>query len=236
MKTSRYELAGLKCVEVAPDSPDANTPLVICMHGRGDQGESYRDVAPVVSQNYRFVFPTAPLTLQGAMFEWFRFNTLNIATNAAAARPLITKLIDELKSRYNVSAKNVALGGFSQGGMMAFEAGLRYPETLGGIFALSTFIVADANFNWANPKDTTYYSRDTGSLVGVLDEFSRHQTPVFVAHGTYDEVISVFAGKSTHDLLQKAGVQTEYYEFNGGHEFSPDELKKLKGFLGRIFV
>ena len=76
MKISRYEAAGLKCIEVAPDDAEGrDLPLVVMMHGRGDWGESYVDIAPAISQkDYRFVFPTAPLPLQGAMFEWFRFD------------------------------------------------------------------------------------------------------------------------------------------------------------------
>jgi phospholipase/carboxylesterase len=233
MKISRYEAAGLKCIEVAPvDAEGRDLPLIICMHGRGDWGESYVDIAPFISRDaYRFVFPTAGLTLGEGMFEWFELDQLNLGPGAAEARVQVTALVNELRERYQTPADRVALGGFSQGGMMTLEVGLRYTEKLAGLFPLSCFLVADSPFNWANPDPRAYYANAKGDLSTVLA--AARPVPIFQAHGIYDPVIPVMAGRATHALLEKAGLAVEYHEFAGMHEISLDELEKLKKFLTR---
>jgi predicted esterase len=54
-----------------------------------------------------------------------------------------------------------------------------------------------------------------------------------VAHGVYDQVIPVKAGRVSHQILKEAGVPVEYFEFSGYHEISLDELKQIKTFLSR---
>ncbi len=235
MKISRYETAGLKCIEVAPDNAEGrDLPLIVCLHGRGDWGESYVDIAPALSETaYRFVFPTGSLALPGAMFEWFRLEAMNLGPGAAKARVQIMALLDELGRRYNTPASRTILGGFSQGGMMTLDAGLRYPQKLAGLFALSCFMVADAPFNWSNPTPNGYYGNDRGDLGSTLATAAMLKTPVFLAHGTYDPVVPLMAGRATRDLLQKAGVAVEYYEFPGAHQISMDELAKIKEFLAK---
>lgn len=238
MKVTRFEAASLRCIEVAPANADGrDLPLVICMHGLGDRGDSYVDLAMALSTtDYRFVLPTAPLSYQGFGYAWFplEFGSANMGPGVAKAGTQVHQLLDELRQRYQTSAARTILGGFSQGGMMTLQVGLRYPEKLGGLLALSTLLVADATFNWLNPPASVnaYYSQDT-KLQAVLAEAARHKTPVFMAHGVYDPVVPVVAGRATRDLLQKAGLFVEYYEFRGAHEITMDELGKIKAFLSR---
>ncbi len=236
MKTSRYEAAGLKCIEVAPDNAEGqDLPLVVCLHGRGDWGESYVDLAPAINDHdYRYVFPTAPLPLPGALFEWFRFEQQNLGAVAAKARVQVTALLNELRQRYNTPASRTILGGFSQGGMMTLEVGLRYPEKLGGLFALSSFLIANATFDWTRPTPQAYYGNDRGDLSTTLAMASTLKIPIFIAHGTFDPVVPLLAGRATRDVLEKAGLPVEYFEFYGAHEINLDELGKLKAFLGRV--
>ncbi|HEX2910762.1 MAG TPA: alpha/beta fold hydrolase [Chloroflexia bacterium] len=237
MKISRYEAAGLKCVEVAPENcEDRNLPLVIIMHGRGDWGESYVGFADMISMdNYRFIFPTAPLPLPGAYFEWFRFDQSNLGGNTAGARPVVTALLDDLRQRYQMPANKIVLGGFSQGGMMTLEVGLRYPEKLAGLVALSSFLVANAPFNWLSPGSTQeYYLNDQGDLEAVVNEAGKRKVPIFIGHGTYDSVVPVLAGRATRDLLKQAGALVEYYEFPGDHEISMEELEEINAFLAKV--
>ncbi len=236
MKVNRFEAAGFKCIEVAPEnSTGRELPLVVVLHGRGDRGDSFIDVPALINPtDYRFVFPTAGLPLPGAYFEWFRFDSLNIGPKATLARVGVTKLLDELRGRFNTTAGRTALAGFSQGGMMTLDVGLRYPQKLAGLVALSSFLVADAPFSWANPGDAqAYYGRDP-KLKSVLATAAAQKVPVFIGHGIYDPVVPVLAGRATRDLLQGAGLPVEYYEFQGGHEFSRDELAKVKAFLSRV--
>lgn len=237
MKITRFEAAGHKCIEVAPDDDAGrDLPLFICLHGRGDWGESYVDLAPAISESdYRFIFPTAPLAVPGAYFEWFRLDASDIAAGAKQARAKVKALVDELLARYETPAERVVLGGFSQGGMMTYEVGLRYPQPLAGLVILSGILLADAPFNFMRPLNpTTYYAQDKGDLKEVLARTAERQTPIFIAHGTYDPVLPVVGGRAANKLLKEAGVPVEYYEFPGQHEISFDELAEIKTFLEKV--
>lgn len=235
MKLSRYDAAGLKCIEVAPDdAASRDLPLVVMMHGRGDWGESYVDIAPAISQrDYRFVFPTGPLPLPGALYEWFRFDQQSIAAGAAKVRVQISAMLDEVRQKYQTPAARTFLSGFSQGGMMTLDTGLRYPEKLAGLLCLSGFLIADAPFNWSMPSPQAYYGNDRGDLQATLTAATALQIPTFLAHGSYDPVVPIQAGRATREVLQKAGLPVEYYEFPGQHEITLDELGEVKDFLKR---
>lgn len=236
MKTNRFEAAGFKCIEVVPDdAAGRDLPMFICLHGRGDWGESYIDLAPAISErDYRFIFPTAALAVTGALFEWFRLDSLDISQGARKARRTVTSLVNELLERFQTPTDRVVLGGFSQGGMMTFEVGLRYPQKLAGLVVLSGILLADAPFNFMNPPNlATYYAQDKGDLKEVLAQF---QTPVFIGHGSYDPVVPVVAGRGAVQVLKQAGVPVEYYEFPGQHEINFEELQKIKAFLERVIL
>jgi phospholipase/carboxylesterase len=236
MKASRFEAAGLKCIEVAPDNTAGrDLPLFICMHGRGDRAESYVNLAPVISETeIRFVLPNAPLPVPGAYYEWFRIDNPNRVQAAQEARAMVTKLITELREKYQTPANRVILGGFSQGGMLAFEVGLRYPEPLAGLTVMSGMLLADVPLSTQPLRFTHYYEQDQGDLKAALAETARRQTPIFIAHGTYDAVLPVAGGRAAHKLLKEAGANVEYHEFSGQHEISLEELEEVKQFLGKI--
>jgi phospholipase/carboxylesterase len=240
MKTNRFEAAGLECIEMIPDNLDGrDLPLVIFLHGNSGKGEKFIDLAPSLSENeYRFIFPTSQLALPGGNFQWFKADHDNpdLARSAYLARPAVKGLLDELLQKFQTPAKRVVLGGFSQGGIMTFEVGLRYPEKLAGLISLSGFLLADKPFNYLkNPPDLdTYYSLDEGDLKDVLANNVRRQTPVFIGHGLLDQAVPVITSQKAAQLFQRANVPLEYYEFPGQHEITIDELQKVKAFLQRV--
>jgi predicted esterase len=190
MKIERFEAAGLKCIEVVPEQVTGDLPLIIGLHGRGDWGESYVDIGPMISEtDYRYIFPTGPLPLEGALYEWFRLESYEIAREAAQARQLIFKLLNELSTKYNSPAPRTFLFGFSQGGMMTLEAGLRYRDSQGkplaGLASLSGLLIADAPFNQnVMLSPASYYGADRGDLKKTLEEAAAAQIPVFIGHGS----------------------------------------------------
>lgn len=241
MKITRYTLAGLPCVEVAPAEARPDLPLVIGLHGWGDWGETYTWLTPwISSSDYRFVFPTARRRVFTTLFSWFDLEykglfLANLAPQVARARLTVNTLIDELRERYNVPANRVAVGGFSVGAMLGLDVGLHYPEKLGGLFSLSGFLVADNDFP-TNPLDLeSYYSDDRGDLDSRIALAAEQRLPMLVAHGLFDYMIPSQAGRVYYRKLRKAGVPVEFYEFWGGHQITMDELIRLDSFLASIF-
>jgi phospholipase/carboxylesterase len=129
---------------------------VIWMHGLGADGN---DFVPIVReldlsglQSIRFVFPHAPMrpvTINNGyvMRAWYDVSYGDLEGRSRrpdekgvrASQMEIGKLIDRELAR-GIASRRVVLAGFSQGGAIALQTGLRYPQPLAGIMALSTYL------------------------------------------------------------------------------------------------
>ncbi|MEK6210748.1 MAG: carboxylesterase, partial [Pseudomonadota bacterium] len=125
---------------------------VIWLHGLGADGN---DFVPVVKEmklpplGIRFVFPHAPMrpvTINGGfvMRAWYDIAYQEFASKEDE-RGLreSQKLIEDLIARENargIPSSRIVLAGFSQGGVMTLQVGLRQPKRLAGLMALSAYL------------------------------------------------------------------------------------------------
>src|ERR1017187_10156582 len=124
---------------------------IIWLHGLGADGEDFVPVAEEMSlpAAVRYIFPHAPkqpVTINGGfvMRSWYdivapAIHAQQDAKGIRASQAEIEKLITQEKQR-GIAAGNIFLAGFSQGGAIVLQTGLRHAEKLGGILALSTFL------------------------------------------------------------------------------------------------
>src|SRR5688572_16206866 len=157
------------------------TASIIWMHGLGADGN---DFVPIVgelgldSRAIRFVFPHAPMrpvTINNGyvMRAWYDVTYGDLEGKSRKAdehgvrgsETQIRALIEH-QVKQGIAAKRIVLAGFSQGGAVALETGLRYPEALAGIMALSTYLPLAA------------------ALPGEASPANR-KIPTFMAHGIY---------------------------------------------------
>ncbi|MCP4984423.1 MAG: carboxylesterase, partial [Gammaproteobacteria bacterium] len=104
----------------------------------------------------------------------------------------------------------------SQGGAIVLQAGLRQMHKLAGIMALSTYLTLPESL--ASEKS------------GVNQD-----TPIFIAHGSIDQVIPVDLAYSTRGRLEKAGYQIEWREYEHmPHSVSLDEINHINDWLTRV--
>jgi phospholipase/carboxylesterase len=165
-------------VEIPSRRPDSEPlPMVILMHGRGADMNDLADLAPLfdTAGGCRFVFPNAPRPWEaspGMTFGWTWFDGWPPERKSvAASREVLLEFIDEITAVYPITSLVVA--GFSQGAMMALDAGLR--RETAGIIALSGGIFEP-------------------DLPATL-----HRAPVFIAHGSMDDVVPVsYARRSSN--------------------------------------
>jgi len=108
-----------------------------------------------------------------------------ILLSQAYFHELIQKEIDD-----GIPADRIVLGGFSQGGAMSMFAGLTSKARLGGIVALSSYLLLSLKFADLVPKP----------------EFNK-ETPIFMAHGDSDQVVNFELGKKSYDLLKDMGYK-----------------------------
>lgn len=185
--------------------------MVVLIHGRGADANDLADLAPLLDppSGARFVFPNAPKPFEaypGMTFGWTWFEGWPPRRDSVAeSRAVLLKFLDEITARYPTSS--LIVSGFSQGGMMALEAGLRRDVT--GIFAMSGGL----------------YEEDLPDLSSVK------KVPVLIVHGTHDDVVPVQYARRARAVLEEAGFEVEYHEFPMGHQVVMEEIELVKQFI-----
>jgi phospholipase/carboxylesterase len=219
----------LNTINIAPTS--THTYSVIWLHGLGADGHDFESIVPslhlTAEANTHFIFPNAPIqpvTINNhmKMRAWYDImamsleeHTVDIAgiyESAELVKQLIQKEINK-----GILAKNILLAGFSQGGVIALHVGLRYPQKLAGILALSSYLPTIAQLS------------DEGSSVGKT-------TPVFMAHGILDAVVAIEAGKLTFDKLSTLGYSIEWHDYLMEHSVCAEEIGHISVFMNSIFI
>ncbi len=203
---------------------------VIWLHGLGADGN---DFVPIVKEMrlpaalpIRFVFPHAPVrpvTINGGMpmRAWYDLYNANLAERAdlsgvEASRRQLEALIAAQQAR-GIAARRVVLAGFSQGGAVALYAGLRYAERLAGIIALSTYLIRGEQL----AQEATAANRDL---------------PIFMAHGSTDEVVRLEWAEASRQMLATQGYTVEWHRYPMPHSVVWEEIEAIRAFLQRVLA
>jgi phospholipase/carboxylesterase len=201
---------------------------IIWMHGLGADGN---DFVPIVGElgldSVRFVFPHAPMrpvTINNGfvMRAWYdvSFGDLEGKSRQADERGVresqaqINALIEREEKR-GVPAANVLLAGFSQGGAIALHTALRHPRKLAGVMALSTYLPLAESL----PSE--------GSAANKT-------TPVFMAHGLFDNVVPLMMGAGSMTFLTGLGYSIEWRQYSMQHSVCPEEIRDIGTWLRRV--
>jgi phospholipase/carboxylesterase len=199
---------------------------VIWMHGLGADGSDFVPVVPELaldpSVGIRFVFPNAPaipVTCNGGyvMPAWYDIisldkNSREVDTaGIVKSRQQVRHLIEREKER-GIPSERIFLAGFSQGGAVAYTAGLTHPEPLAGIIALSTYLPA------------------TALVLAEMADANR-RTPIFAAHGSEDDVVSLELGLRARDFLAQYGYACQWREYPLPHSVCLEEIKDIGAWL-----
>ncbi len=212
-------------VETAP-RPEA---CVLWLHGLGADGYDFEPIVPaldlVEAPGIRFVFPHAPrqpVTINGGMVmrAWYDVYALEgerreDEKGVRASQARLEALIAREKAR-GIPAAKLVLAGFSQGGAIALQTGLRHPERLAGIMALSTFLPLPA------------------TLAAEAHPANR-EVPIFMAHGTHDPLIPLARAARSRDRLAEAGYRVEWHEYPMPHAVCDDEISDIAAWLRGTF-
>lgn len=213
-------MAALDFIEVSAAEPIYNT--IILLHGLGADGH---DFAPIVQElalpHTRFILPHAPAMpvtvnqgyVMPAWYDIYGFGAdfQQDATGIQATQQQINALIDAEIQR-GIASERITLAGFSQGGAIALHTALRYPLPLASILALSTYLpLADSLALEAHPAN--------------------RQIPIYMAHGTADNVISLERCHASAQVLQSQGYQVNLHEYAMPHSVSMEEIDDIRAFM-----
>ncbi len=198
---------------------------VIWLHGLGADGNDFvsvvRELKLPDSLPVRFIFPHAPMrpvTINGGyvMRAWYDLaqGPSGLQSNEPdirASQVEIEKLIEREISR-GLSSDKIILAGFSQGGVIALQAGLRYAKKLNGIMALSTYLaMPDALEKEASAENKSI--------------------PIFMAHGEQDNVIPFSVAEKSHNALLKHGYKPDWHAYPMAHSVCMEEIEAISVWL-----
>ena len=211
-------------IETAPNP----TVAVIWLHGLGADGN---DFVPLVNEldlaglpGIRFVFPhakTMPVTINGGyvMRAWYDITGAELTRREdegglRASQRDVEALIAREKAR-GIPASRIILAGFSQGCAMTLQTGMRHPEKLAGMLCLSGYLPLAAS---------VAAERTQESLA----------TPVFMAHGTHDNVVPFARARDSKEVLVSLGYQVEWHEYTMQHSLCLEEVQDISKWIRKV--
>ncbi|MFT3760216.1 alpha/beta hydrolase [Thauera sp.] len=205
-------------LETAPNPGVA----VIWLHGLGADGHDFEPIVPELglasSPAVRFVFPHAPhqpVTCNGGYVMRAWYDIVSLAPDSRkideagllASRDVVRALIAREVAR-GIPSSRIFLAGFSQGGAVAYLSALTHPEPLAGVIALSTYIPAP-------------------HLITDALSAANRDIPLFVAHGSEDDVVSPAMGRQALELLQSLGLKPEWRTYAMPHAVCTQEIDDI---------
>jgi len=216
----------LETIEVET-KPKPNA-AVIWLHGLGADGHDFEPIVPEIvrpdERAWRFVFPNAPVrpvTINGgmAMRAWYDLKGLDrrAAEDVAGFRDTdasVRQLIAKEVAR-GIPANRVVLAGFSQGGAVSLYTAPRYPDKLAGVLALSCYL----------PRESVFLAERAPA---------NDATPIFMAHGRADTVLTMSLGTQSRDFLKAQGYAVEWHDYPMAHAVCAAEIADIREFLFRI--
>ena len=213
----------LECIVKEP--AQAAVASVIWLHGLGADGNDFVPLIPELrlpaDLPIRFVFPHAPVqpvTINGgyAMRAWYDILEANLArkvdeSGVKASASAVMELIEREHAR-GIPYDKIFLAGFSQGGAITLHLGLRYPKTLGGLLALSTYIPVPEK------------------LAAERSDAMRNAN-IFMAHGDYDPIVPLSLALESKSLREQLGYQPQFERYPMPHSVCGEEVVAIREFL-----
>ncbi|MEQ1579688.1 MAG: carboxylesterase [Steroidobacteraceae bacterium] len=216
--------------EVVLEPASAPRATVIWLHGLGADGFDFVPLVPELALPdtlaVRFVFPHAPVrpvTVNNgyAMRAWYDIKVLSSSALAGpgmedaagirASGEQVSACIDA-QVETGIDARKVILAGFSQGGAVVLQAGLRHGARLGGILALSTYLPL----------------RD---VVAQEVSAANRDVPILMCHGSADPMVPLALGERSREVLQGLGYPVDWRTYPMQHQVCAQEIADISEWL-----
>jgi len=180
------------------------------LHGWGANAEDLASLAPFLNLgDFQFLFPDAPFPHPQVSWgkAWYDFQD---GQGLAESKLLLTEWLSSLETTTGVPLSRTILSGFSQGGAMTLDVGLKLP--LAGLVSLSGYL------------------HPITEDIKPADRFP----PVLIVHGTQDMVVPITSAEKARDILTSLGVAVQYQELPMGHEVTPNVLSLMRSFVLQV--
>jgi len=225
--TEPLQAEALQAIEI--ETKPRPTHSVIWLHGLGADGN---DFVPIVQElalppvGIRFVFPHAPMrpvTINGGfvMRAWYDITGQDMTRKEdelglRQSQKMVEQMLGKETAR-GVPQNRIVLAGFSQGGVIALQTGLRQPQRLAGVMSLSAYLALGAKLDQERNA-------------------ANNATPIFLGHGTQDGIVPLALGTATRDRLVKLGYDLDWHQYPMAHSVCAEELQDISAWLARVIV
>lgn len=185
--------------------------LMIVLHGLGDSIEGYRWLPSSLDLQWlNYLMVNAPDQYFGG-YSWYQFAG-DVSPGILRSRALLFELLDAQRKQGWPTEQTIMFG-FSQGCLMTWEAGLRYPHRFVGLVGISGYV--------HDPEQTIKEL----SPVALQQRF-------LVTHGTLDNLIPFAEVREQINILKAAGLHIKWHEFVKAHTIAgEEELEVIRRFI-----
>jgi phospholipase/carboxylesterase len=197
-------------------APGPEEKVLVVFHGLGDSLNGFTWMPRELRLDaLSYLLVNAPDEYYGR-YSWFDFTGGGQFMDDAVpgilrSRKLIRGLLGELVAQ-GVKPGNIILFGFSQGCLMALDAGLRCDIALGGICGVSGWLAFQEEYPAAF------------SSVARTQEF-------LVTHGLRDPLLPYPLTESQCAFLKAQGIRLAFKAYDKDHTILPEELLDIRNWL-----
>ena len=204
---------------VPAKAPGPCDRVMVMFHGLG---QSLRDLVWVTPElgidSLSYLLVNAPYDHSFGGFSWFDVPADGAPVGPAVesikrSRELIQGLFGELKDQ-GVAPSDIFLFGFSQGSMMALDAGLRFGERLGGIVGVSSWLGFQEDY------------------LAAFSPIAKEQS-FFLTHGWQDRQVPFRSVQVQCEFLASQGIHLEFKLYDKDHSILPEEVQDIREWLGK---
>ncbi len=201
----------------SPTAPKGKFPLVILLHGVGDNEDNFAGLNTYLDERFAVVSLRGPFEQSPRSYGWFRISPFTdervfFLDDAETSRQKIVKFIQEAVAHYAVDPDHIYLWGFNQGATLCLGVMVTEPALIRGVVAIGGEILPEM-----------LHMRVSKSR---LREF-----PVFLAYGVHDQIMPIIDGRNTRDLLATFTNELSYREYSTGHEVSSRMIQEASAWL-----
>ena len=198
--------------EIAWPAGEGPYPLLLLLHGRGANEQDLLPLASGFDARFFVVSARAPLERWGG-YHWYDLIDMGTPEPVTFRQGLqaLQRFVGEVLRTYPVTANQMYLLGFSQGAMMSGSLLMTQPDAIAGAALLSGYLPLAQGL----PVQTE-------RLAGK---------PVFIGHGTADQVLPIRHGREARDYLRAANADLRYHEYPMPHTISPQERRDVATWL-----
>jgi phospholipase/carboxylesterase len=184
---------------------------VVLLHGRGSNEQDLFGLVSELPRQPLVVSVRAPHPFPFGGWYWYELDERDGRPDEATLKSSLETLRDfvkDLPSRYPIDPARVFLLGFSQGALMSGCLTLAEPSLIRGTVMLSGYLPAEIPL--------------------AIDAPGVKGKALFLAHGSYDNVLPVVMGRQARMRLEDLQVDVEYHEYAMDHQVVMDEIADLR--------